>query len=343
MVSSHNGLLYEAGSSRHRAVTVNWLDDLLAVYADDELIDAYSQGTLKTVAKVGSLPREIVLPNSDLLSIDGDVTLDEWLDNNADKFSLSRMEREPSWVIFSVLCTPILLFALIKYVVPALAVSFAAYVPYSVKQVASEHTLTVLDKTVLNNSQLSDEKQQVLQAAFAPILTQLTHPPIHYRVLFRESKAMGANAFALPDGTVVFTDGIVDLTDAEPRLLKAILLHEIGHVEHNHSMRLVAESLATSLMATYFLADASGIVDLFLGVSSTVVQNQYSQKLEWEADTFALENGAKVGLVPGDFADAMQTLADSVPADSQTDRLLSSHPLLIERIERARQLSDSHQ
>ena len=55
---------------------------------------------------------------------------------------------------------------------------------------------------------------------------------------------MPANAFALPGGTVVMTDAIVQAAadkGISDDALVGVLAHEIGHVVHRHGMRMVVE------------------------------------------------------------------------------------------------------
>jgi Zn-dependent protease with chaperone function len=136
---------------------------------------------------------------------------------------------------------------------------------------------------------------------------------------------------------VVVTDQLLTLIDNDADLLQAILLHEIGHVEHRHSMRLIAETLATSLAIDYFFGDLGGMIEVFAGLSNTIMQNQFSQKLEWEADNFALKQLDALDLDKESFALAMEKLAATLPEDvSEYEVFLQSHPSIKERIENAR-------
>ncbi|MDU0356297.1 M48 family metallopeptidase [Paraglaciecola aquimarina] len=220
--------------------------------------------------------------------------------------------------------------------IPGVAVHFADYVPNKAIQIASEHTLYSLDKTLLDESKVDAKLQQRYREHWQQTLGQLTLEDAQYSLNFRHSDKMGANAFALPDGTIVVTDDLLSLIDNNQDLLQAILLHEIGHVERNHSMRLIAETLATSLAIDYFFGDLGGMIEVFAGLSNTIVQNQFSQKLEWEADNFALTQIEALGLDPESFALAMEKLAESLPDESKLDTLMQSHPLMKERIENAR-------
>jgi Zn-dependent protease with chaperone function len=160
--------------------------------------------------------------------------------------------------------------------------------------------------------------------------------PTRLNIQFRQSETMGANAFALPNGTIVITDELVKLIGDNHDLLTAILLHEIGHVEHKHFMRLISESLATSISVNYFFADLGGLAEFVAGVSNIIVQNQFSRKLEWEADNYALSKLVELGMDRESFAEAMQKLAVTLPKESKLTLLLQSHPSMQSRIDNAK-------
>src|SRR5690606_15515209 len=110
--------------------------------------------------------------------------------------------------------------------------------------------------------------------------------------------------------------------------LDAILLHEIGHVEHNHSMQMIAESLVATLTISYVFGDLSGAIESFMGIGSAVVQNQFSQEHEWDADNFALKQLKQLSRNPDDFAAAMRKLAERQPENSEAAAWFNSHPML---------------
>lgn len=50
---------------------------------------------------------------------------------------------------------------------------------------------------------------------------------------------IGANAFALPDGTLVVTDELVELAGDNDDEVLAVLAHELGHIHERHGLRLL--------------------------------------------------------------------------------------------------------
>src|SRR5690606_30236608 len=90
--------------------------------------------------------------------------------------------------------------------------------------------------------------------------------------------------------------------------LLAVMLHEIGHVEHRHSLQLVARSTAMSMLFALMFGDIEGAGELVLGAGSSLLQNSFSREMEREADHFALQQLQQLGIPPQAFANAMETL-----------------------------------
>ncbi|KXI27600.1 M48 family metallopeptidase [Paraglaciecola hydrolytica] len=329
---------YPAGRSESLPVSIQLHADAQFSIIDNEQ-NLIATTTIKDVVvndKLGSIPREIVLPDIGLLMIDANPAVNTWLTQSATQSKIAKLESNTTLILASSILVPAVLYLFFKFGIPSAAITFAEYVPQNMVEIASRHTLVALDKSVLDASELPVETQDKYQDHWAHISQQLNLESSDFNIQFRQSKTMGANAFALPNGTIVITDELVELLEHNTDLLTAILLHEIGHVTHKHSMRLIAETMATSLAIDYFFGDLGALIEAFAGLSNTIVQNQFSQKLEWEADNFALSKIPALGLEPDSFALAMEKLAATMPEESKLQHLIQSHPLMRERIENAR-------
>ena len=302
--------------------------------ADSE--QAYLRSEVTCKPKLGRLPREITLPGNVLLVCDSSESLDAWLDGKGGD-AINKLESKRHWVIASVVMVPVLLYLVFAFIMPWIAVRFADVIPQEAKFVASQHTLSAMDATILEPSGLPVTQQSSLQAHFHKVINDIRVNHDYFDIQFRKSSFTGPNAFALPDGTIVYTDDMITLAGEDLAILDAILLHEVGHVEQNHSMQMIAESLFTTLAVSYFFGDLTGAIEAFFGVGSTVLHNKFSQAHERAADDFALHQLSVTGRNPEDFARAMEKLSESLPEASETvENWLSTHPVMKERIEKAR-------
>lgn len=337
------GTLYLAGSSKALPVRAEFNGAELRVFDEQQnCVGSFVHEEINAKSKLGSLPRELLLPTRELLQISSSDAVNQWLDAHS-KAKTHALESSKSTILFSIFLVPISLVGIFKYLLPYLAIQFAAIVPDGVKSVASQQTLTTLDYTALEPSDLSLETQTQIDAYFAQTVLAINGSLAQFNLHFRQSDMMGANAFALPDGTIVITDELVQLLEEDEDLLKAIFLHELGHVAHDHSMRLIAETLVTSLAIDYLIGDLGAMVELVAGFSSTVIQNQYSQELEWEADNFAIDMMIANGKDPIHFANAMEKFKAHYMGDAEEPdavSFMSSHPITQQRIDNARAQSE---
>ncbi len=335
------GQLYQGGSAKFSEHIINFNQTgniELALSSDLSDVKSFHLSELTVSDKLGNTPRQICFSNGDVFSFISTAELDLWFKQHGHFSKLDKIEKSKLFILASLVFAPIFIYGIFVHAIPAFAIQFAHLVPDSVVDISSRHTLVMLDKTMLDESKIPAHDQQAyLEQWYAGIddLMGKSGDLNKYDIQFRASDEMGANAFALPNGTIVITDDLIALLEKHPDALFSILLHEIGHVEQDHSMRFIAESLVSTLVINYIFGDLTGAVDLFLGTGSTIVSNQFSQKLEWEADNYAIDLLISNDHSVEGFAKAMEAfLAEH--SESDIDKLLSSHPLLAERAQHAR-------
>ncbi len=334
------GNLFSEQGAAATAVTLRFENRELLITDDRGVERSFSREMLRIAPKLGRLPREVKLPTREQLVCEQSSALNNWLDGESGE-GVSALESNRRWVLGSVVLVPAFLYVVFGWLMPWAAVHFANLVPDSVKVVASQQSLAALDATLLDPSELSDAEQGRMRMAFYDVSDRIDTEHKIFSIQFRHAPTIGPNAFALPDGTIVFTDEIVELVDGDQSLLNAIYLHEVGHVENNHSMQLVAESLFATLAVSYFFGDISGSLEAFFGIGSTVVSNKFTQAHETDADDFALRQLRNSGQDPMAFADAMKKLSQLRPSASEAvDNWFSSHPAIQSRIERAMKFAD---
>jgi Zn-dependent protease with chaperone function len=188
-------------------------------------------------------------------------------------------------------------------------------------------TLTLLD-TTLEPTQLSKREQRRLHTLFAKAAADYPTLPLDLEL----RKAGFANAFALPDGTVVLTDEIVRLSteDAE---LQGVVFHEIGHIVHGHGLRRALESSAFAFIATAYYGDAERVSALG-GLPLAYAQSRYSREEETEADDVALDGLRRHHLDPRHYARLLRVLENEASPGRRELRYFSSHPATQERVRR---------
>ncbi|MEE2023086.1 M48 family metallopeptidase [Alkalimonas mucilaginosa] len=326
-----------------------------AVLADDGSLKVFQQNTEHLLYEcaaedyhfasiIPGLPMELELTDGGIFRPD-DASF-RWPQQAAHFRLAAWLESNRLSILSAVILAPLALWLLVTVAMPAMASAMVPFVPDQVRQQMGQQTFYALQKTILQPSTLSEEQQEELQALWQEALHSLELTYDGYQLHFYQSTFLGANAFALPDGTVVMTDALVELLKNKPDALLAILLHEIGHVEEQHSMRLVAQSLGAALVFGVFFGDAEALSELILGAGSGMLQNAFSRDMEREADQFAYTSLVAMGRSPEAFAEAMAVFAEQHGDSGQSEQLLkylSTHPATAERIEEARKAAQLYQ
>ncbi|HEA26019.1 MAG TPA: M48 family metallopeptidase, partial [Ectothiorhodospiraceae bacterium] len=237
---------------------------------------------------------------------------------------------------------------MLKYGVPMGAKAIAYTLPQNIMQSATETTLKLLDDHYLEPSELDEAEKQRIAERFN-LMSQQVEQGFNYQLQFRKGGEMlGANAFALPSGTIVMTDELVAIANNDEELL-AVLAHELGHVVHRHSLRQVLQNSAISLVITYATGDISSLI---VALPVLFVQLGYSRDFEHEADQFAYDFMQQQGIPLPGFANILEGLETAHLArrekkeqDEKSDgsttvvdifEYLSTHPSTEERVKRFR-------
>jgi Zn-dependent protease with chaperone function len=166
--------------------------------------------------------------------------------------------------------------------------------------------LAVLDRTLFEESKLPPARRDELRSAFAVFLRAAGERE-DYRVEFRHSTAMGANAFALPSGVIVITDALVELAKRDEEIL-GVLAHECGHVKNRHVLRGVLQNATVAIVVTFVTGDVSATAAAAGAAPAYLLQSTFSQEFEREADAGAVLAMRRAGLAPEHLARMLERL-----------------------------------
>ncbi|HEY7885947.1 MAG TPA: M48 family metallopeptidase [Cellvibrionaceae bacterium] len=287
------GVWYESGQSRGVAAVLR-VDDVgnlrMLAMADNIQLARADATQIRVSSRLANTPRFITLPCGGTLESaqndDIDALLKTWQPTWYQGW-IHRLESHLPFVLVTVVLVMAFAWAMVMHGLPAGARYMAHALPAETLNTVSKETMALLDRMYLAPSELSGEQQAELQAAFAPVLDEYSEMPL--RVLFRKGgERIGANAFALPDGTMVFTDEIVALADSHHELI-AVLAHEIGHIHHRHSLRAMIQNATLGIAYMMLVGDASAVGEVLLSLPVIMATLAYSRENELEADRFSAE------------------------------------------------------
>lgn len=257
---------------------------------------------------------------------------------------------QAKWMLalLAIIVMAAMLFSAYRWLIPAIADRAVNWVPVITEREFGGKVMVLLDEQIFKPSKLSDAQISQAEKILKRIKPANALFPIHLEV--RSAEKIGANAFALPGGTIVVTDELITLLKAEKddlldleaeEQVAAIIAHEVGHIQYRHPMRgLISDSMVTVMMATLF-GDFSVVMTVAPGL---LIKMDYSRDTEAEADAYAFARMQALGISPGRFAEAFVKLTKE--SEKNVDKLptwlresldyVSSHPNPKLRIERAR-------
>lgn len=244
---------------------------------------------------------------------------------------LHRLERSWPLVAGSVAALAVVGWLAIYYGVPWAARHVAFLLPASVTRELGKETLETFDDTFFKLSALPARRQAELQRKFREFIAK-SGDADSYRIAFRRSDPIGANALALPSGDIVITDDLVKLAQDDDELL-GVLAHECGHVVHRHALRGVLQNSTVFVVIALITGDVSSATAFGGALPAFLLQNKFSREFESEADAHAVKMMRAAGLEPAHLARMLESLSRE-HGESKLSALkyLSSHPPTPERI-----------
>lgn len=290
--------------------------------------------TIEVSSRVGNVPRRIAFSNGSLFETEDNNGVDQLLQkrgsNRAGAF-VHGLERFHPRLIVLVVAVFLLATAIYRFALPALVEVAVLVTPDVVPQAMSAGTLKSLDATVLKPSQLPEAKRRAIEAGFADLATRADRGTSGYTLNFREGGAIGPNAFALPSGTIILTDELVDIAGDDNDMVLAVLAHEIGHVDKKHSLRQIYRAAGTAGLIMLIAGDVGSAVQDVLTNGAALLSLSYSREAESEADHYSVNLMTKAGRDPLALARFFTALQEKLNVGAEETSMFDTHPGMPDR------------
>lgn len=335
------GRYFDGRTSRYLAATLSATPDgVIRIAVHDEREDGPPPVELKftdlsITSRLGNTPRELAFHGDQVFTTEDNDAVDRLVRefSGASTGLLYKLESRLLLAVAASVFTLAFLWFAFTHGVPGAAEFIANRLPDRMFG-QSDNALDILDMRMFSPSELSPARELHLRATFAPYLQQ--HAELRPRLYFRSLNA--PNAFALPDGSIVLTDELVELAEHDEQLT-GILFHELGHLHHKHMARRLVQGVIVALMVVYIIGDVQTI-DLLNGLPALLIGLSHSRDFEREADSFALERLCANGIAPAHLAALFLRMEAAYhegvgDADERMDAvasLPSTHPSTRERI-----------
>jgi Zn-dependent protease with chaperone function len=299
----------------------------------DEFSTDLPLDSLSFSERLGNVPRRCRLPGGELFETADNDAVDAALraHGRAPRGSfVDSLERRWPFALLALVLIAILSVGFVRYGLPAAAAKAAEVTPVAVDRALGQQTLELLDKVLLTDSELGDARRAELATRFSDMVRDLDDGH-RYELVLRHSERIGANAFALPSGTVVMTDELVELAKSDDEIV-AVLAHEIGHVRGRHALRQLLQASGVAAIATTLLGDVSQLTAV-AGAAPALLQAKNSRDMEREADSYAKVWLDAHGIPEHSFDDILCRMDASHKGRSRSalNSFFATHPATRER------------
>lgn len=282
-------------------------------------------------SRVGNTPRGIQFPRGGKFETEDNDAVDTLLARtHAQRGArlLHLLETNKIYILIAFIAVTVLAWGVVQHGIPAMAKHAAFALPVETNVLISDGTLDLLDKRMAPSELDAGLRARISRSFDA--LTRDLEPEFDYQLLFRKGRAFGANALALPSGTVIITDEMVKLARHEHEIT-AVLAHEVGHIVYRHGLRQAIQGSALALIVTVITGDVSASSSVLAAIPTMLIHARYSRTFEIEADRYALDYLRRRGIDRVHFANLMQRL-EQQSGDASPPAYLSTHPPTAERV-----------
>ncbi|MEM5475260.1 M48 family metallopeptidase [Pacificibacter sp. AS14] len=197
--------------------------------------------------------------------------------------------------------------------------------------------LAAMDRLFADPTELSQSDQEMVRDVFENIKTHAPRAPFGaYTLEFRKADKIGPNAFALPGGTVVVTDALVEKF-SDPDIIAGVLGHELAHVSERHSLRQLYRSMSIYVLVALMAGDVGPILEDVLLEGSALASLAYSREHEASADIIGVKTSHAAGYDAAALAEFFETLSGEHGDGGSEWR--STHPSNSDRITTIKKLA----
>lgn len=319
------GLYYDGRSARARSVRCDIRDGLLHIEGE-EVSRAEPLSSVTLSDQLGSAPRKLTLSDGASLEAPMSAELAQALGQARGSRSWVAM-LEASWrhALLALAVSMGVIAAGYVWGLPWAAKVLAGQLPAGVIDGVGRQTLAFLDARMLSPTKVTEQRQKKLIERLRAMRDGDSALPRH-TLLFRDGRNIGANALALPDGTVIVTDQLLALTSNDDEVL-AVIGHELGHLQLRHALRGMIQGSIVAVGVAWYVGD---FTSLAAGLPALLLESGYSRDFEREADRYGALFLRANGLSPTLLADMLERL-EKAHEGGNAPAYLSSHPGTAER------------
>ncbi|WP_293267904.1 M48 family metallopeptidase [Neptunomonas sp.] len=339
------GHWYKKGSAAQSSATLRFSNELCVIETNELIVFSGHLEEINVSDRLGNVERKLTLRDGSLFATQDNNAIDKLFKSKKANQYIHTIESHMGWVAVALVVTLLTSFAFFKWGVPWASTKIAHALPHKTNELIATHTFDFLDGYIFDESQITPQRKEEIRNHFNENVAPLDDSglAINYRIHFRQWSSGDTeipNALALPSGDIILTDSFVKLSENQHEI-DSVLLHEMGHIVHRHTLQRVVESTFITTVIMLVTGDGNSITDMGTGLGSILVSSNYSRGHESEADAYAFKHMLSANIDPQHFSNIISRITaplgkTELHANEDTDSGLtsyfSSHPVTKERV-----------
>jgi predicted Zn-dependent protease len=241
--------------------------------------------------------------------------------------------RRWAYVVFAGLGTVGMIASLYLWGIPFLSAFAASGVP-----VAWEESLgrSVVESLAPVRGRCSDSDQALfLREIVDRLSAPLSEQPYKFQIVVLDTPEM--NALAAPGGSIVLFRGLLEKVQSAEELA-GILAHEMQHILHRHSTRMLLEHVSLGLLLGVIMGDANSAMKIGKEGAGLLGTLRYGRQFEEQADA----EGIRLLLAAGINPEGMISFFEKIEKEGKTTGVpvyFSTHPSPESRVKKLKTIA----
>ena len=218
--------------------------------------------------------------------------------------------------------------------IPLLSTWAASRVPVSWEESLGR---SVVESLAPVRARCSDSEQALFfREIVAALSASLPGQPYKFQIIVLDVPE--ANAFAVPGGSIVVFRGLLEKVRSAEELA-GILAHEMQHILHRHSTRMVLEHVSLGLLLAVIMGDANSPMRIGKEGAGLLGTRHYGRQFEEQADAEGIRLILEAGIDPGGMISFFEKIQKEEGKAAAIPAYFSTHPSPESRIERLKTLA----
>lgn len=331
------GQLLMTDSSQRQEVWITIKDGLLILNTGE----SYSVGKIKVDTRTGAnAPFFIQLPDGKrIIVVENVEEFNRVFYSNLPVYKRDWLHKLETWKKSLIVSLIVLVSATVFWVTigsDMVARWLANQIPEKLEYEIGKNIVSTLEGIGMTITEPVDDREKKLEEIFNLLVENSDIENIQFQ-LYIINNFGGENALAIPGGHILFTSDMVNRylsEDWEEDAIAGVVGHEIGHIIHKHSLKILIKSALISSIFTILTGDVSVVS---FAMAQQILVLSYQRKQEEEADEYAIKLLLKSGMNPEPFINLMLDLERRYKTDVIPE-FVKTHPHTSERVKKMRSL-----